>query len=173
MILKIILILITVFSWLLFITIIVNKGKRNDNGIEDNIITSGVKILTGIIAVCLLVITGVLFINESLILKEHAITTQVDKKGDKLLPIGSVILLEDSTKKVMIIGYCQYELESNELWDYAGCLYPEGYLGSDKTFLFNSDQIKEINFLGMASEEQQEFADYAKKILKDERDKIK
>jgi hypothetical protein len=162
-----------VFSWLLFIKIIVNKGKTNDNGIEENTITSSIKIFTGIIAVCLLVITGILFINESLILKGQAVATQVYKKGDKLLPIGSVILLEDSTKEVMIIGYCQNEIASNELWDYAGCLYPEGYLGSDKTFLFNSDQINKISCLGKETEEQQEFAAYVKQILKNERDKIK
>lgn len=174
MILKIILVLLTLFSWLLLLNItIFNKNVKNKNGITANIITLGVKLLAGIAAVGLLITTGILFINESLLLKNQEKVIQVDKKGDKLLPIGSVILLEDSTKEVMIIGYCQYELGTNVLWDYTGCLYPEGYLGSDETFLFNSDQIKEISFLGMESVEQQGFAEYANKILKDERDKIK
>ncbi|ABX42384.1 hypothetical protein [Lachnoclostridium phytofermentans] len=81
MILKIVLLLVTVFSWLLFIKIIVDKGKRKENGIEENTIAISVKLLTGIIAVCLLMITGVLFLNESLILKDQATTTQVDTKG--------------------------------------------------------------------------------------------
>ena len=77
-----------------------------------------------------------------------------------LLPIGSVVLLEDSTKKVMIIGFCQREVsgENKEtIWDYAGCLYPEGYIGPTQTYLFNDDQIDKIYAVGYQDEEQFEF----------------
>ena len=67
---------------------------------------------------------------------------------DKLLPIGSVVLLEDSTKKVMIMGLCQREVsEEGTLWDYAGILYPEGYIGANKIFLFNREQVIRCIFL--------------------------
>lgn len=71
-----------------------------------------------------------------------------------LLPIGTVVLLKNSTKKVMIIGLCQKEIESEAVWDYAGCVYPEGYMGPDKTFLFNNDQIDKVFAVGYQDEEQ-------------------
>lgn len=77
-----------------------------------------------------------------------------------LLPIGSVVLLKNSTKKVMIIGFCQKEINNNNeerIWDYAGCLYPEGYLGPNQTYLFNGDQIERIFAVGYQDEEQFEF----------------
>lgn len=73
---------------------------------------------------------------------------------DGLLPIGSVVLLKDSTKKLMIIGYCQRSLDDNRIWDYAGCLYPEGFLGADKNFLFDIVQVEHVYALGYQDEEQ-------------------
>lgn len=75
----------------------------------------------------------------------------VDK--NEILPIGSVVLLKDSTKEVMIIGYCQIELATGDMWDYAGSLYPEGYMGADKVFLFNREQIDKISFIGYDTDE--------------------
>ena len=75
-----------------------------------------------------------------------------------LIPIGSVVLLKNSTKRVMVIGFCQAEQsdtgEKPKTWDYAGCLYPEGYISADKTFLFNGDQIEKIFAIGYQDEEQ-------------------
>ena len=77
-----------------------------------------------------------------------------------LLPIGSVVLLKDSTKRVMIIGFCQTQLtdiNEEKIWDYAGCLYPEGYLKPDEIYLFNSEQIVKVFAFGYQDEEQLEF----------------
>lgn len=83
-----------------------------------------------------------------------------------LLPIGSVVLLKNSTKRLMIIGVCQKEQEGNgKLWDYAGCVYPEGYLGSSKTYLFNREQIEKIFALGYQDEEQFAFKVRADAVL--------
>ncbi len=83
-----------------------------------------------------------------------------------LLPIGTVVLLKDSTKKVMIIGVCQKEVSKDSLWDYAGCVYPEGYMGPDQTFLFNNDQIDKVFSIGYQDEEQFEFKVKADSIMK-------
>ena len=83
-----------------------------------------------------------------------------------LLPIGTVVLLKDSTKKVMIIGVCQKEVSTDSLWDYAGCVYPEGYMGPDQTFLFNNDQIDKVFSIGYQDEEQFEFKVKADSIMK-------
>ena len=76
-----------------------------------------------------------------------------------LLPIGSVVLLKNSKKRIMIIGVLQKQLKEGEevIWDYSACLYPEGYLGPDKTFLFNADQIEKVYSVGYQDEEQFEF----------------
>lgn len=86
--------------------------------------------------------------------------------SEGLLPIGSVVLLKRSTKKVMIIGVCQKEVgEDTVIWDYSGCLFPEGYMGADKTFLFNNDQIETVYSLGYQDEEQQEFKKKVDEII--------
>ena len=46
-----------------------------------------------------------------------------------LLPIGSVVLLNEAEKKLMIIGILQRNGE--EVFDYVGCPYPEGLLDSE------------------------------------------
>ena len=73
-----------------------------------------------------------------------------------LLPIGSVVLLKNSHKRVMIIGVVQKQIKDGEeiIWDYSACLYPEGYMGPDKTFLFNNSQIDKIFAFGYQDEEQ-------------------
>ena len=75
---------------------------------------------------------------------------------ESLLPIGSVVLLKESTKRVMIIGVLQKQMvESGEkIWDYSGVYYPEGYMGPDRTFLFNDEQIERVFALGYQDEEQ-------------------
>lgn len=76
-----------------------------------------------------------------------------------ILPIGSVVLLKNSTKRVMITGFGQREMDKADgaVWDYCGCVYPEGYMGPDQTFLFNKDQIEKIYAIGYQDEEQFDF----------------
>lgn len=79
---------------------------------------------------------------------------------DKYLPIGSVILLKDGMKRVMITGFCSVTQEdSNKIYDYSGCVYPEGFLKSDQVCLFNHDQIEKICFIGFEDEEEKVFKD--------------
>ena len=85
------------------------------------------------------------------------------------LPIGSVVLLENSTKRVMIIGVLQQQIRDDGekvVWEYSGCFYPEGYMGPDKCFLFNTDQIKKIYAVGYQDEEQFAFKERADAMLK-------
>lgn len=73
-----------------------------------------------------------------------------------LFPIGSVVRLKDATKRVMIIGFCQKQIKEGEerIWDYAGCLYPEGFLDANNNMLFNHDQIEQLYALGYMEDEQ-------------------
>lgn len=77
---------------------------------------------------------------------------------DKYLPVGTVVLLKDASKKLMITGFCVAEEEkSNTIYDYCGCLYPEGYINSKENALFNHNQISKIYYMGFQDEEGKEF----------------
>lgn len=66
-----------------------------------------------------------------------------------LLPIGSVVLLKETTKKIMISGICQSTKESPDvIYDYVGVPFPEGYINADNNFIFNMEDIDKIYFLG-------------------------
>lgn len=72
----------------------------------------------------------------------------------KLLPIGSVVLLQNGVKKVMVTGYMAMDQNnSGKIYDYSGCIYPEGLLSSDQTLLFYHDQIEQVCFEGYQGEE--------------------
>ena len=89
------------------------------------------------------------------------------KQSDELLsnaeylPIGTVVTVGNESKKMMIIGLLQVKSENNEVYDYSGVLYPEGYLGPSETYLFNKEQISRIYHLGYTSKEQ---TDHNKKL---------
>lgn len=84
-----------------------------------------------------------------------------------LLPIGSVVLIGDSKKKVMIIGVCQKSANDiNKIWDYTGVVFPEGFLAPDKMFLFNNEQITQVYALGYQDAEQIAFKQRADEVIK-------
>lgn len=67
----------------------------------------------------------------------------------KFLPIGSVVLLKESQKRIMIVGVKQKQADSDKVWDYSACLYPEGILDPEKLFLFDAEQIERLYFVGL------------------------
>ena len=73
---------------------------------------------------------------------------------DKYLPIGSVVLLKNGRKKIMIYGRKQMHVETGEEWDYLACLYPEGIINEEFMYLFNHDQIDKVYYLGYEDEEE-------------------
>lgn len=77
---------------------------------------------------------------------------------EKLLPIGSVVLLKEGTKKLMIIGVKPVTAEKpDEIYDYIGVLYPEGFLSNEYNFLFNHDNINDVVFVGYNNPERENF----------------
>ncbi|HNW87238.1 MAG TPA: DUF4176 domain-containing protein [Candidatus Limiplasma sp.] len=65
-----------------------------------------------------------------------------------LLPIGSVVLLNDAVKPLMIYGVCQTNKETQREYDYIGVLFPEGNVSSEVQFLFDQADIDRILFTG-------------------------
>jgi hypothetical protein len=75
----------------------------------------------------------------------------------KYLPIGSVVLLENGSKRIMIYGRKQIQVGTETEWDYIGCLYPEGNINEEYMYLFNHEQIDKVFFMGYQDEEENEF----------------
>lgn len=73
-----------------------------------------------------------------------------------LLPIGSVVLLKEATKSLMIIGTTQIDDENNQ-YDYVACMFPEGYIDEETFFLFNHEDILQIEFVGCINAESQAY----------------
>ncbi len=75
----------------------------------------------------------------------------------ELLPIGSIVLLEEGKKKLMVFGVKQIDNATEVEYDYIGVLYPEGSLGETGQFLFNHQDIVEVVFKGYEDDEREEF----------------
>lgn len=86
--------------------------------------------------------------------------------GEKYLPLGTVVLLEGGAKRVMITGFATASSDDPDLiYDYAGCMYPQGFITSNQTVLFDHDQIQKIYHFGLIDPEWVEFQDNLKKFL--------
>ena len=80
------------------------------------------------------------------------------KDTSKLLPIGSVVLLNNGTKKIMITGFYSVPAnDNNKVYDYCGCLFPEGVISSEQNLLFDHNQIEKVFYMGFTSDEEKEF----------------
>lgn len=64
------------------------------------------------------------------------------------LPIGSVVLLKNTDKKVMIYGRIVRSNDDEKVYDYVGCPYPEGAMSSNDMLLFDHEQIRMLYFIG-------------------------
>lgn len=75
----------------------------------------------------------------------------------ELLPIGSVVLLKEGKKRLMIFGVKQMDSEVQVEYDYIGVMYPEGNLGLESQYLFNHENIEQVFFRGYEDEERHNF----------------
>ncbi|WP_455721606.1 DUF4176 domain-containing protein [Agathobacter sp.] len=85
-----------------------------------------------------------------------------------LLPIGSVVLIGNSKRRVMIVGVCQKGGSNPEkIWDYTGVIFPEGFLDPENMFLFDNEQITKVFAIGYQDEEQMAFKQMADAKIKE------
>lgn len=76
----------------------------------------------------------------------------------QFLSIGSVVLLTNSIKKVIITGYLVIlNNNSKVIYDQAGCMYPERVISNEQIIVFNRNQIEEIIHIGLESLEEKDF----------------
>ena len=86
--------------------------------------------------------------------------------GEKYLPLGTVVMLKGASKRLMITGFCTMAADkTDEMYDYAGCMYPEGFLSSEQTALFNHEQIEKVYHMGLVDEEEIKFKNTLSTIL--------
>lgn len=86
---------------------------------------------------------------------------------EKYLPIGTVVMLKGGKKRAMITGFCSISGEDrSKVFDYSGCLYPEGFLSSNQTLLFNHEQIDKVFHLGLVDEEEKQFKQRLSEMIK-------
>ena len=89
---------------------------------------------------------------------------------EKYLPIGTVVLLKNGSKKVMILSYLIFptgNAEKQEMYDYGGCTFPEGVIDSKIGIGFNHDQIQEVVHMGLEDDEYKEFSGTIKQYAED------
>lgn len=79
------------------------------------------------------------------------------------LPIGSIVLLKNGKKKVMIYGRRQKRVTDEHEYDYIACLYPEGNISEDYMYLFNHEDIETVVYRGYSDAEEESFIDYLNK----------
>lgn len=96
---------------------------------------------------------------------------------EKFLPIGTVVLLKDGIRELMITSYCpvpkgevfdkngKVEVEKDQFFDYGACYYPEGIVDSKQIFMFNHDQIEKISFIGYETEASKKFNELLKQEI--------
>lgn len=87
-------------------------------------------------------------------------------KNEKFLPIGTVVMLKGGKKRLMITGFCMIDKKNSaKMFDYSGCLYPEGVVSTDQTALFDHEQIEKIYFVGYSDQEENTFKTQLKTAL--------
>ncbi len=87
------------------------------------------------------------------------------------LPVGSVVLLKNGEKELLIIGYkvssldgkaieVDKEVDNNNVYDYCAVTYPEGIISSDIMLMFNHEDIREVLFKGYTTEKSNEIKNF-------------
>ncbi|MGL4656327.1 MAG: DUF4176 domain-containing protein [Sarcina sp.] len=78
----------------------------------------------------------------------------MERNQKKILPIGTVVYLKLTLKKVMIVGRKMIKEIGGEkfYFDYVACLYPEGVIGAEYVFINNED-IQAICYKGYEDED--------------------
>lgn len=83
--------------------------------------------------------------------------------GEKFLPIGTVVLLKNAKKELMITSYCIFPKgemyfdgkkkdDLGEMFEYGACVYPEGIVNNEIIYGFNHDDIEKVCHMGYETE---------------------
>ena len=87
---------------------------------------------------------------------------------EKLLPIGSIVVLNNGKQKLMITGRGSLYNNGGTIgyFEYSACIYPFG-IANQQALFFNNENIKEVIFKGYTDEDEDEYCEiYEKQIQK-------
>lgn len=77
-----------------------------------------------------------------------------------LLPLGSIVLLEEGLQKLVVVGrgavYTEQQTGQDTFADYMAVLYPTG-LNPETTIFFNHENIDKVVFEGYSDDEEKRF----------------
>lgn len=83
----------------------------------------------------------------------------------ELLPLGSIVVLKQGSKRIMICARYQLSKRTKKFYDYGACYYPEGLIESDKLFMFQHEDIERVIFKGFQDQEEVDFIAKINQIL--------
>jgi hypothetical protein len=94
---------------------------------------------------------------------------------EKLLPNGSIVLLNGGNKRLMIYGRKQLVVDEEQadlvedavdttMFDYIGVPYPEGYINQEFSYAFNHSDIQDIIFQGYEDDEEDAFQSILERV---------
>ena len=91
-------------------------------------------------------------------LKSKSIVDKKEKTDmyENMLPLGSVVSLKEGKVRLMICGRIVTRSGEEKIYDYVGCIYPKGIVGSDTMIFFDRDKIERTYFIGFQDEEELE-----------------
>lgn len=82
------------------------------------------------------------------------------KIQEKFLPIGTVVMLKEAKRPIMITSYCVFAVATKkEVYDYGGCFYPVGILDPNLIQAFNHNQIEKVLYMGYETDEHKKFSE--------------
>ena len=85
---------------------------------------------------------------------------------NRLLPLGSVVRVENTKFEIVIIGYTTKNTEDNKTYDYVGVIDPLGY-NQEEILLFDDDKIEDVVFMGYQTDIYINYREKLYKITKD------
>ena len=93
---------------------------------------------------------------------------------EKFLPIGTVVKLKGSDKKIMITEFLVFSRNNKDskIYEYGACPYPTG-LEKNVAIGFNHDSIEEVVHMGYVDEEFKKLNDFFKENEEKIRNEIK
>ena len=80
-----------------------------------------------------------------------------------VLPIGSVVKISGGEKRLMIVGYFPKVKTDGKVYDFIGCLYPEGFINAESFYMFNMSDIEKVDFVGFVDTEGQVYIELLKR----------
>ena len=80
---------------------------------------------------------------------------------NNILPVGTIVELNNSDALYMIVGFLPVNNRNNQLFQYSAVTYPGRSFGISKLCMFNHNDIKKVIFEGFSDDD---FEKYKKDI---------